>query len=296
MKKIITILAAVLITASAFAQAPQKMSYQAVIRNTSNALVTSTPVGMRISILQFSPTGTAVYVETQTPSTNANGLVSLEIGIGTIVTGTFSSINWVAGPYFIKTETDPTGGTSYSITGTSQLLSVPYALHAKTAESVASETDPLFNVSIASGITATDTVNWNNDQTGNTILSFSKNINVGNAYISMDTVNLKAGKVVTIKGYVQTTGSECTVYLRDFNTGQWISTLYTVDCIYEDGTLGYNSYVMQAGGIVVPFSTTKKEFTAYFIPTSNLTLEVLVKELSATAGNGIGEAAVFVIQ
>jgi len=128
MKKIIIILAAVLLTASVFAQAPQKMSYQAVIRNASNALVTSTPVGMRLSVLQGSSTGTAVYVETQTPSTNANGLVSLEIGTGTIVTGTFAGINWATGPYFIKTETDPTGGTAYTIAGTNELMSVPYAL------------------------------------------------------------------------------------------------------------------------------------------------------------------------
>jgi hypothetical protein len=117
-----------------FAQAPQKMSYQAVIRNSSNALVTSTAVGMKISILQGSTSGTVVYSETQTPSTNANGLVSLEIGSGSPVTGTFAGINWATGPYFIKTETDPTGGTAYSITGTNQLMSVPYALYAaKTA-------------------------------------------------------------------------------------------------------------------------------------------------------------------
>jgi len=128
MKKLITIFAAVLITASVFAQAPQKMSYQAVIRNSSNVLVTSTPVGMQISILQGSPTGTVVYVETQTPSTNANGLVSLEIGIGIPFTGTFAGINWATGPYFIKTETDPTGGTVYTIAGTNELMSVPYAL------------------------------------------------------------------------------------------------------------------------------------------------------------------------
>jgi len=125
---IIITLTNLLIVSSTFAQAPQKMSYQAVIRNTSNALITSTPVGMQISILQGSPTGTAVFVETQTPSTNANGLVSLEIGIGIPVTGTFAGINWAAGPYFIKTETDPTGGTAYSIAGTNELMSVPYAL------------------------------------------------------------------------------------------------------------------------------------------------------------------------
>ena len=96
MRKVYSILAGLLLTASVFAQAPQKMSYQAVIRNSSNALITSTPVGMQISVLQGSLTGTAVYVETQTPSTNANGLVSVEIGSGTVVSGNFSTINWVA--------------------------------------------------------------------------------------------------------------------------------------------------------------------------------------------------------
>jgi len=133
MKRIITLFAVILITASVFAQAPNKMSYQAVIRNSSNALVTNSAVGMRISILQTSATGTAVYVETQNPTTNANGLASLEIGGGTAVSGNFANINWASGPYFIKTETDPTGGTSYTITGTSQLLSVPYALYAANA-------------------------------------------------------------------------------------------------------------------------------------------------------------------
>ena len=133
MKQFITSLITVLLfTANVLAQVPQKMSYQAVLRNSSNALITSSPVGMKISILQGSATGTVVYSETQTPATNANGLVSIEIGGGT----GFSTINWANGPYFIKTETDPLGGTNYTITGTSQLLSVPYALHAKTAESV----------------------------------------------------------------------------------------------------------------------------------------------------------------
>ncbi len=128
MKKISSILVAVLLAANALAQAPQKMSYQAVIRNNSNGLIVSSVIGMRISILQGSSTGTAVYVETQTPSTNVNGLVSLQIGAGAVVIGSFSAIDWAAGPYFIKTETDPTGGTSYSISGTSELISVPYAL------------------------------------------------------------------------------------------------------------------------------------------------------------------------
>lgn len=125
----------IVLTVTTTTQVPEKMSYQAVVRNTTNNLVTNQPVGMQISILQGSATGTAVYVETQTPTSNANGLVSLEIGGGTVVSGNMATINWANGPYFIKTETDPTGGSSYTITGTSQLLSAPYALYAKTSGS-----------------------------------------------------------------------------------------------------------------------------------------------------------------
>ena len=138
MKKLYTFIAVLLMTASTFAQTPEKMSYQAVVRDSGDNLVSSQPVGMQISILQTTATGTAVYVETQTPTTNVNGLVTLEIGTGTVVSGDFTTIDWSTDSYFIKTETDPTGGSSYTITGTSQLLSVPYALHAKTAESVTS--------------------------------------------------------------------------------------------------------------------------------------------------------------
>jgi hypothetical protein len=135
MKRIVTIAAALMMTANVWAQVPEKMSYQAVVRDAGNALVTSTAVGMQISILQGGATGTAVYVETQSPTANANGLVSLEIGTGTLVSGDFSIIDWANDTYFIKTETDPTGGSTYTITGTSQLMSVPYALYAKTSGS-----------------------------------------------------------------------------------------------------------------------------------------------------------------
>jgi hypothetical protein len=124
------------------AQAPNRFSYQAVVRNAGNALVQSSNVGFKISILQGSVSGTVVYSETQVIATNANGLASLEIGSGSVVSGTFSTIDWSGGPYFLKTETDPAGGTSYTITGTTQLLSVPYALHAKTVTSYP-ETDPI---------------------------------------------------------------------------------------------------------------------------------------------------------
>jgi hypothetical protein len=125
---LIIAIAQFLISSSIFAQAPQKMSYQAVIRNSNDSLLVSTPVGMRISLVQSSPTGIMVYSETQTATTNANGLVSLQIGTGTAVSGTFAGIDWAAGPYYVKTETDLSGGTNYTITSSNEILSVPYAL------------------------------------------------------------------------------------------------------------------------------------------------------------------------
>jgi len=129
MKKKLLLVGALLMGAYTFAQAPQKMSYQAVVRNGSNALVSNSPVGVKISVLQGSASGTAAYVETQNVTTNANGLATFQIGNGTVVSGTMAGIDWANGPYFIKTETDPTGGTNYTIAGTSELLSVPYALY-----------------------------------------------------------------------------------------------------------------------------------------------------------------------
>ncbi|MFD2551899.1 hypothetical protein ACFSQP_08730 [Bizionia sediminis] len=146
-KSLCTFLVALLLTASAFlpqqasAQAPDKMSYQAVVRDGAGALITNSPIGLQISVLQGSDTGASVYTETHTPVTNENGLITLEIGTGLVISGDFSTIDWSLNSYFVKTETDPTGGSNYTITGTSQLLSVPYALYSNAAGFV-TETDP----------------------------------------------------------------------------------------------------------------------------------------------------------
>ncbi len=142
MKRFFTILAIALLTTWIFCQAPEKMSYQAVIRNSNDQLVKNTSIGIQISILQGSASGTAIYVERHFPTTNANGLATVEIGDGTIVSGTFSNIDWANGPYFLKNEIDINGGANYTISGTSQLISVPYALHARTVD----ETQNLLSV------------------------------------------------------------------------------------------------------------------------------------------------------
>jgi hypothetical protein len=111
------------------AQAPTRISYQAVMTDTADLPILNATVGIRISILQGSSSGAPVFVETHTTATNGNGLISIQIGGGTPVTGSIGAIDWSTGPYFVKTETDPNGGTTYTINGTSELLSVPYALY-----------------------------------------------------------------------------------------------------------------------------------------------------------------------
>jgi len=167
MKKIYTSIAVVLLAAITLAQTPEKMSYQAVIRDANDHLLTEQSMGIQISILQGSMDGTPVYVETHSPTSNINGLVSVEIGTGTAISGSFTAIDWANDVYFLKTETDPSGagGTNYTINGVSQLLSVPYALHARTADSLSvdpTESDPVYSISEAANITAGDISNLAN--------------------------------------------------------------------------------------------------------------------------------------
>jgi hypothetical protein len=136
MKKLYTLLTAVILTANAFAQTPQAFKYQAVVRDSAGILIANQAISIRAAVVADSANGMVVYQETHSVNSNQFGLINLQIGSGSAIFGTFSSIDWSGGTYFIKTETDPTGGTNYTITGTSQLMSVPYALHAKTADSI----------------------------------------------------------------------------------------------------------------------------------------------------------------
>ncbi|MBR4804348.1 MAG: hypothetical protein IK032_06885 [Bacteroidales bacterium] len=119
--------------ATAFAQAPLSFTYQAVVRNSNGRLISNSNVGVKISILQGSSTGTAVYTNNYTPRTNANGLFSIVVGDSL---NSIGAIDWAAGPYFLKSEVDPNGGNNYTIVSSQQMLSVPYALHAHTVDNV----------------------------------------------------------------------------------------------------------------------------------------------------------------
>ncbi len=153
-KLILSLVAIATISLSSLGQAPEGFKYQAVVRDAGNLILNNQAVGMRMTIQQGSIGGTAVYTETFIPTSNAYGLVNIEIGSGN-TTDDFSTIDWSAGPYFIETAIDVTGGTSYTVMGTSQLMSVPYALYAKTSGNGAGPQGPAGNDGIDGAVGAT---------------------------------------------------------------------------------------------------------------------------------------------
>ena len=155
MKKLILSLVAIAtLSISSFGQAPEGFKYQAVVRDAGNLILNNQAVGMQLTIQQGSIGGTLVYTETFSPTSNAYGLVNIEIGSGN-TTDDFSTIDWSAGPYFIETAMDATGGTAYVVMGTSQLMSVPYALYAKTSGNGAGPQGPAGNDGIDGAVGAT---------------------------------------------------------------------------------------------------------------------------------------------
>jgi hypothetical protein len=309
------IAATIVLTANVFliqyagAQSPEKMSYQIVIRNNDDKLVKGQALGMQISILKDSASGTPVYVETQISNTNENGLISIEIGGGTFVSGNFEAIDWAGSSFYIKTEIDPEGGNAYTITRTCQLLSVPYALHSKKTDSLIVakvETDPVFASSPAGGISNSDTANWNNKQ--NTV-SAGTGIAINNDVISAATYaigDLAQGGVVF---WVDESGKHGLVCaLEDFSEHiNWSagSNMYTM--ARGDGPLsgemnttiiiarlGYRNNLLYAARLCAELQITlnEKVYTDWYLPSKDELHQMYLNKnaIDATATTNSGVA------
>ena len=193
MKKIFTLLIGIVFSLTilnAQDAPPQAFSFKATIKGANNQPVVNQMINLKITILQDDINDIATYSEYFTPTTNHYSQVDVEIGKGHVLSGIFSSIDWSAHNYFLKAEVDAKGGTNYQLMSVSQLLSVPYAMYAGEAGSVSNynETDPLFKVHAASGITSGDIGNWNAafgwgdhpwSQNGSNVFLNSGNVGIG---------------------------------------------------------------------------------------------------------------------
>ncbi len=230
--------------ATSYAEVPQKINYQTVVRNSSGILISNANIGVRISILQGTANGPTVYNETQVIATNTNGLATLEIGSG----ATFANIDWFAGPYFIKTQIDPAGGTNYTITGTSPLLSVPYSFQAATLKvpnlSANQDDGKIGNSLFAPGL---NIVGINNDNTDRKIQlwgGITQNVNSsGNLFAGNTTF---AGKLSVDGGVIQNGGATITttndlgLYSTNSNWMRFVTNAAPIK-FYTDFAIGSNA-------------------------------------------------------
>jgi hypothetical protein len=167
MKKIFTLLTVILISLMVLQgqdAPPQAFSFKATIVSKTGAIVASKTVAIRLSVIKNNTNGISVFSETFLPKTNEYGQVDILIGNGTRVSGNFSTIEWSNDKYFLKTEVDVKGGRDYILMSITQLLSVPYAMYAKTAGGITggiTETDPVFVSSPANHISTSNLNNWN---------------------------------------------------------------------------------------------------------------------------------------
>lgn len=146
------------------AQAPEKINFQSIIRDKEGVIWSNKAVSLKIGILEGGANGTISYLETHNKTTDMSGLISLQIGTGNIISGAFHQINWSNAPHFIRLEADFEGGNHFLLLGTQPLSSVPYALFSNVADTSLhekAEIDPVFNLSIAKGISQADTAYWN---------------------------------------------------------------------------------------------------------------------------------------
>lgn len=204
MRKLLTIIAISFLSVLTNSQVPQALNYQAVARTVDGVIIPTQNIGVRFSVLEGSVTGTSLYSETHTTATNSYGLFTLAIGKGTPLTSTFANINWASGTdKFLKVEIAPDGGTNYQLQGTTQLLSVPYALYSEKTRLLAGNN----TVNITNG----NTISGNYQAANNTIL-FNGNQIAGNYQagtginITGNTIshNLTAGTGINISGNVIT--------------------------------------------------------------------------------------------
>jgi hypothetical protein len=270
---VIIVLISMLIGSSVFAQSPEAFKYQAIARDAGGNVLANQSVSLKISILKTSDTGTPVYVETHYAITNGFGLVNLNIGGGTVVWGNFSNIDWGSDNYFIKVEMDPAGGTSYQAMGTSQLLSVPYALYAKYTGNI-TETDPIFTNSIAHGISGLDTANWNHKLDSYTEIDPIFTNSIAHGITGADTASWNAtwkiwGNTGTIEGtnFIGTTDNKY-FSIRTNNTEK---VRITTKGQIETRNTGQSVFIGEGAGANDVLSNNKNVFIGYKTGYANTT-------------------------
>ncbi|WP_299883411.1 hypothetical protein [uncultured Lacinutrix sp.] len=213
----------IMFSSTIFSQVPEMFNYQAIIKNSSNVLIQNETISIRISILQGSETGTVVYSETHSITTDDNGLFSLNIGAGS-TTDVFSAIDWGSNSFYIKSEIDTMGGTNYTIFGANKLLSVPYALYAKSTSALDANINGVTDIQIPINNVISSSSFVMLDSDINTLYGYSGNTGTWSTQIvteffSSSTIQASKGNFIMLDSDANT------LYAFNGNTGSWSSQI-----------------------------------------------------------------------
>ena len=269
-----------LLVTALFAQVPQGINYQTVVRNGSGAIIPNQNVNFRLSVISGSPTGTIVYVEAHPVATNSLGLVNLIIGQGTPLSGTFSAINWGSASHYLSVELDPAGGQAFQAMGTSQLMSVPYALSAgNSSTSMAQLTD----VTIT-GVTDGQVLKWNTAQSK----WLPANDVGGGTGDNWGTQTVQADNTLTGNG---TSGTPLKIAQQGATNGQvlkWNGSSWLPDNDIGGGTGdNWGTQTVQTNGTLTGNGTSSNPLAVNGVLTDNQTLSINGTTLSISNGNSV---------
>ena len=245
MKHLVTTLLFLTFLTSGFSQAPQGIPYQSAIRNSSGGILANQLVSIRFSVRDSAIVGTIVYQETHNATTSSQGIVSLTIGQGTTLAGTFAGINWGQNAKFLQVEMDATGGSSYVDLGTQQMMSVPFALYASNG--------------VPNGTNVGDVLSWDGTSWVTTCNSLNKPITATTTIIAssgtIDTA-ICTGQIVTDGGYSIISKGICwsthpNPTINDFHTNEGVGASPFTSVIRNlspDTTIYYRAYATSSAG------------------------------------------------
>ena len=239
------------------AQVSEGFSYQSVVRDASGNLLYNQLIGLRMTLLANSALGTADYVETHQVATNGYGVVSISVGTGTVVSGVFNNVDWINNTYFLKTELDVSGGTNYVFMGISQILAVPYALHAQTASSVlgdndTSATNEIQQLSIVGNQLVLDNGGNSVTLSGTIDLDADPTNELQALNISNDTLYLSQGNYVLISDYLQSLSNTAGTISISGNNTITLADSSSTNEIQQLSIAGNDITISEANTITLP--------------------------------------------
>jgi len=289
-RTVITLVVLLIALTGIFAQSPQAMNYQAVVRNASGQVLISQNISLRISILQGSAGGSSVYCEEHSVTTDQFGMVHLSIGQGTLVSGDLSQADWGGDAYFLQVELDPAGGSNYTLMGASQLISVPYSFYSDVAGNASasdtSATNELQQLSLSNDTlylsggnevyldNLSDTSYWSLN--GSDIYYSNGNVGIGSS--------LPAGKLEVRSD--ADAGDEDVIFSVINNNGDTVLAVYQagVRILVADSADGKASG--SKGGFAVGGFSTAKGLTNEYLVVSPDSVRIYIEDEDGTKASG----------